>query len=235
MNYFDRINKQLIILSALSSVLLLILAYCFGRNQFVGDLLINLSASLITASVALLFVGYVRHKNTTDKTKPAYRLAKSNIHTTIYGTLLDLGTVYGFPMDPNEFFKMRSYKDHENNTLSLVKHLKSIKHVRTDLEFNKMPKKLMTEARNNIYEIDQIMQLYSFALPLEVKIKLLEVRADYKELEFVLAINPPTKNLSEAAKTIVGISIFKLKMSVTSLYLMLEAMGIDETINLVDE
>jgi hypothetical protein len=116
-----------------------------------------------------------------------------------------------------------------------VKHLKSIKHVRTDLEFNKMPKKLMTEARNNIYEIDQIMQLYSFALPLEIKIKLLEVRADYKELEFVLAINPPTKNLSEAAKTIIGISVFKLKMSVTSLYLMLETMGIDETINLVDE
>ncbi len=235
MNYFDRINKQLIILSALSSVLLLILAYCFGKYQFVGDLLINLSASLITASVALVFVGYVRHKNTTDKTKPAYRLAKSNIHTTIYGTILDMGKIYGHPMDPNEFYKMRSFEDHENKTLDLVKMLKDIKHTRTDLDFKNLPTRLMSESRNNIYEIDQIMQLYSFALPLEVRIKLLEVRADYKELEFVLAINPIRKDLTDAAKTIIAISIFKLKMSVTSLYLMLDSMNIDETINLVDE
>jgi hypothetical protein len=79
------------------------------------------------------------------------------------------------------------------------------------------------------------MQLYSFALPLEVRIKLLEVRADYKKLEFVLAINTNTKDLSKDAKTIIVISIFKLKMSVTSLYLILESMGIDETVYLVDK
>ncbi len=79
------------------------------------------------------------------------------------------------------------------------------------------------------------MQLYSFTLPLEVKIKLLEVRADYKELEFVLAINPISSKLSKPAKTIIAISIFKLKMSVVSLYLMMESMHIDDTIHLVDE
>jgi hypothetical protein len=79
------------------------------------------------------------------------------------------------------------------------------------------------------------MQLYSFALPLEVRIKLLEVRADYKELEFVLAINTNTKDLSKDAKTIIVISIFKLKMSVTSLYLILKSMDIDETVYLVDK
>jgi len=79
------------------------------------------------------------------------------------------------------------------------------------------------------------MQLYSFALPLEVRIKLLKVRADYKELEFVLAINTNTKDLSKDAKTIIVISIFKLKMSVTSLYLILKSMDIDETVYLVDK
>lgn len=79
------------------------------------------------------------------------------------------------------------------------------------------------------------MQLYSFALPLEVRIKLLEVRADYKKLEFVLAINTNTKDLSKDAKTIIAISIFKLKMSVTSLYLILKSMDIDETVYLVDK
>lgn len=234
MNYFDRINKQLIVLALLSSGLLLIIAYTL-RDGIIRDLMINLCAGLITAAVALAFVGYVRHKNTSDKTKPAYRLAKSNIHTTIYGTVLDLGEIYGHPIDPNEFFKMRSYKEHEDKTDELVKKLKAIKNVKTDLDFGQLPKRLQAEARNNIYEIDQIMRLYSFALPLEVKIKLLEVRADYKELEFVLAINPINTKLSSSAKTIIAISIFKLKMSVVSLYLMMESMHIDDTIHLVDE
>lgn len=130
---------------------------------------------------------------------------------------------------------MRSYKEQKDKTNDLVKKLKGIKNVNTNLAFNQLPTRLQKEARNNIYEIDQIMQLYSFALPLEVKIKLLEVRADYKELEFVIAINPINNNLSKSAKTIIAISIFKLKMSVVSLYLMMESMGIDDTINLVDE
>ncbi len=235
MNYFDVINKQLIVLGILVSVLLLLLAHIFANVPLFPDLLINLSASLITAAVALAFVGYVRYKNANDKSKPAYRLAKSNIHTTIYGTILDLGKIYGHPLDPNEFFKMRSYKEHTDKTLTLVKELKAIKHARTDLNFNDLPERLQNEARNNIYEVDQIMQLYSFALPLEIKIKLLEVRADFKELQFVLAINPITEDLSKAAKTIIAISIFRLKMSVVALYLLMESMEIDETINLVDE
>lgn len=235
MNYFDRINKQLVALALLSSGLLLIVSAYILSDGVIRDLTINLCAGLITAAVALAFVGYVRHKNTNDKTKPAFRLAKSNIHTTIYGTILDLGEIYGHPIDPNEFFKMRSYKEQENKTNELVKKLKAIKNVKTDLTFSQLPKRLQTEARNNIYEIDQIMRLYSFALPLEVKIKLLEVRADYKELEFVLAINPLSSKLSDSAKTIIAISIFKLKMSVVSLYLMIESMRIDETIHLVDE
>lgn len=234
MNYFDRINKQLIVLALLSSGLLLIIAYIL-KDGVIGDLMINLCAGLITAAVALAFVGYVRHKNTSDKTKPAYRLAKSNIHTTIYGTILDLGEIYGHPIDPNEYFKMRSYEEQVDKTNELVKKLKAIKNVKTDLAFGQLPKRLQSEARNNIYEIDQIMQLYSFALPLEVKIKLLEVRADYKELEFVLAINPISSKLSKSAKTIIAISFFKLKMSVVSLYLMMESMNIDDTIHLVDE
>lgn len=233
-NYFDRINKQLIVLALLSSGLLLMVAYILG-DGILSDLMTNLCAGLITAAVALVLVGYVRHKNTNDKAKPAYRLAKSNIHTTIYGTLLDLGEIYGYPVDPNEYFRMRSHKELEDKTKNLVKNLKAIKNVRTELAFSQIPRRLHTESRNNIYELDQIMQLYSFALPLEVKIKLLEVRADYKELEFVLAINPISDKLSKSAETIIAISIFKLKMSTVSLYLMMESMQIDDTIHLVDE
>jgi hypothetical protein len=235
MTYFDRINKQLVILGGLSSALLLWLAYVFTSYQFIGDLLVNLSASLITASVALIFVGYVRHRNTNEKTRPAYRLAKSSIHTTIYGTILDMGKVYGHPLDPNAFFKTRSWKDQEDKTLDLVKKLKSIKHTKTNLDFKQLPVSLRAEARNNIYELDQVMQLYSFALPIEVRIKLLELRDDYKDLEFVLAINPISDDLSNEAKTIIAISIFKLKMSVVALYLMLDSMAISDTVNLVDE
>jgi hypothetical protein len=234
MNYFDRINRQLIILTILSTVLLF-LCGLFIKNSLISDLLVNLSASLITAAVALIFVGYVRHKDTSGITKPAYRLAKSNIHTTIYGTILDMGKVYGYPLDPNAFYETRSWKDQEDKTLDLVKNLKSISHTRTDLDFKQLPTTLRTEARNKIYELDQVMQLYSFALPIEVRIKLLELRADYKELEFVLAINPISDDLSDAAKTIIAISIFKLKMSLVAMYLTLESMGISDTINLVDD
>lgn len=236
MNYFNKNNKQLIVLSSLSSMMLLLLANVFSNHSIISNLLLNLCASLITATVALVFVGYIKHLDAKAKIEPARSLAKSSIETSLYGTLLDLGHIYGFPLEPREILKAYTENESENGITKLVKNLKSIKYVKNDLDYDLIPKSLQADAQKKINEIDQVMQLYSFALPLEIRSKLVQVRSDYRDVDLILSIYKSKKDLTKSAKTVTAVLIHKLKISVVSLYQLMNSVDIKiQSNNLVDE
>jgi hypothetical protein len=235
MNYFDKITKRLVALSILVSIDLFLTAYVLRDNNFWGNLLLNLFATSLAATIALIFIGSLRYKATQTKTKPILRQAKSSISTTIYGTLLDLGTILSVKTTYKDFLDYTSPKEHQQKIDNLVKELKAIQHTKTDLDYDSLPSDFAKKSTRNIYEIDQIIQLYGFALPLDIKVSLLEVRDAYKQVEFALAISNVSSKSPESTKTVVAIQIHRLKMTVTDLHLLLNKLNVSESISLVDK
>ena len=235
MSYFDRITKRLVALSILVSLGLFIAAYIVTSTDFWGNLLLNLSATSLAATIAIIFIGSLRYKDTQTKTQPILRQAKSSISTTIYGTLLDLGTILSVKTSYKDFLEYNSVESHRQKVDDLVKELKAIKHTKTDLDYDSFPVDFAKKSTRNIYEIDQAIQLYGFALPIEIKVGLLEARDAYKQLEFVLLISNISNTSPESTKTVVAIQIHRLKMTITDLHLLLNKLDVSESINLVDE
>jgi|GEM_PF-2768226 len=234
MSYFDKITKQLVVLSILVSLDLFIAAYV-TKNNFWGNLLLNLFATSLATTIAIILIGSLRYKDTQTKTQPILRQAKSSISTTIYGTLLDLSAILSVKTNYKDFLNYSSTESHQQKIDDLVKELKAIKHTKPDLDYDSFPTDFAKKSTRNIYEIDQAIQLYGFALPLEIKVNLLEVRDAYKQLEFVLLISNVSNKSPEATKTVVAIQIHRLKMTITDLHLLLHQINVSETINLVDE
>lgn len=235
MNYFDKITKRLVALSILVSTVLFLNAYFLRNNNFWGNLLLNLFATSLAATIALIFIGSLRHNDTQAKTKPILRQAKSSISTTIYGTLLDLGTILSVKTTYKDFLDYTTPKEHQQKIDNLVKELKTIQYTKTDLDYDSLPSEFDKKSTRNIYEIDQIIQLYGFALPLDIKVSLLEVRDAYKQVEFALAISNVSNKSPKSTKTVVAIQIHRLKMTVTDLHLSLNKLGVSESISLVDK
>ncbi len=224
----------MILLGSIATSVALVIALNLGAHQLLQDLAINLSASLVTGTIAIIFIGYLRWANNASKTRPAVRLAKSSIDTMLYGTILDLAQIYLDQNDFQKFLKMKSWEDYQNETSKIVSRLKAIKYTRTDIDFQDLPKSLHTKIKDNIYEIDQTLRLYSYVLPSELQTKLLELRSDYRELDFVLWLHPDRHNLSKTSKTIIALTIFKLKMTVAATYLMVRSINVDQNISLVE-
>ncbi len=235
MSYFDRITKRLIALSVLVTLGLFIAAYILMSTDFWSNLLLNLFATSLAATIAIIFIGSLRYKDNKAKTQPILRQAKSSISTTIYGTLLDLSTILSIKTTYKDFLDYNSVESHNQKVDELVKELKAIKYTKTDLDYNSFPADFAQKSTRNIYEIDQAIQLYGFAIPLEIKVGLLEARDAYKQLEFVLLISNISNTSPKATKTVVAIQIHRLKMTITNLHLLLNKMDVSESINLVDE
>lgn len=234
MNYFDKITKQLVVLSILVSLVLFIAAYIFRANDFWGNLLLNLFATSLAATVAIVLIGSLRYKDTQAKTQPIFRQAKSSISTTIYGTLLDLATILSVKTSYEDFLEYNSLESHHQKVDNLVKELKDIKYTKTDLDYDSFPADFAKKSAQKMYEIDQTIQLYGFVLPLEIKVSLLEARDSYKQLEFVLLVSNVTNKSPEPTKNVVAIQIHRLKMTITDLHLLLNKMDTSEVISLVD-
>lgn len=210
-------------------------AYILKNNAFWGNLLLNLFATSLAATIAIILIGSLRYRDTQTRTQPILRQAKSSISTTIYGTLLDLGTILSVNTNYKDFMNYTSPESHNQKVDNLVKELKAIKHTRTDLNYDSFPSEFAKRSSRNIYEIDQAIQLYGFALPLDIKVKILEVRDAYKQLEFALAISNVSNKSPVSTKTVVAIQIHRLKMTVTDLHLLLKQLDVSESINLVDK
>ncbi|MEJ0073414.1 MAG: hypothetical protein WDN27_05040 [Candidatus Saccharibacteria bacterium] len=169
----------------------LIVSHLIGFESLWGELFIDLAASAITIVFTALIIDYLNLKERTNKTQNAAILAEDEIRATCFRTNWRLARLYGLQRrgtardNVSTDEQARAYlaraTDEVSDYLSQLDFLNRKTVINTDAF-----QRYLDRLQSSQAELEQVLVLYEYALPFDLREKVLTLRSELQLAERLL-------------------------------------------------
>lgn len=186
-------------------------SHIIGLDSLWGELFIELAASAITIVFTALIIDYLNIKERTNKTQNAASLAEDEIRATCFRTNWRLARLFGL--------KRRGSARDQVSTREQARHyLDTVTDEVSDylahLDFANSKTAVNTEAfqryldrlQSSQTELEQVLVLYEYALPFDLREKVLNMRSELQLAERLLGFIDTSEPFNRANLSLIRVT-----------------------------
>jgi hypothetical protein len=189
----------------------LIISHLIGFDSLWGELFVDLAASAVTVIFTALIIDYLNLKERTNKTQNAASLAEDEIRATCFRTNWRLARLFGLE-------RRGSARDNVSNREEARHYLDTatdeVSDYLTHLDFSSGKTAVNTQAfqkyldrlQSSQTELEQVLVLYEYALPFDLREKVLTLRSELQLAERLLGFIDTSEPFNRANHSLIRVT-----------------------------